>query len=294
MGRLVALVGGVSVITLAATPAALAHGDAAAGERPGNTHTVATHTGGWQPPFKAAKRFARGRAGQVRFAVIDQFGRMRARRGAATAPMASLFKALVLATYLSRPNVRDRSLHEWERDLLGPMIKRSANEPATRLRDMLGAGPIVATARRAGMRDFSYHAIWGLSRTSARDQARFFFRWDRFVPKRHERYARHLLSHIVPSQRWGVGKARPRGWELFFKGGWGVGDGRVNHQTAFLERGRCRLALSVMTEYSPGHRYGTKTIEGIAERLTNGIHGAHCGRRIAHGGAQAVPQGRGR
>ena len=79
--------------------------------------------------------------------------------------MASLFKPLVMATYLSRPNVRDRGLHGWERDLLGPMIRCSNNEPATRLRDMLGPGPITAMARKAEMKDFSYHSVWGLSRT---------------------------------------------------------------------------------------------------------------------------------
>lgn len=288
MDRLLVVVG---VLAFALCLAILArHEPSPAQAGPIDSHGVRTELdsvdrGGWAPTMRSARRFARDRTGQVRFAVVDQFGRRNAFHGARTAPMASLFKALLLATYLSRPNVRDRGLHEWERDLLGPMIKRSANDPATRLRDMLGAGPIVAMARRADMRDFSYSSIWGLSRTSARDQARFFARWDRFVPKRHEDYARYLLSHIVRSQRWGVGQAQPPGWRLFFKGGWGVGTGRVNHQTAFIERGRCRIALSVMTEYSPNHHYGTTTIEGVAKRLTDGIRHAHCGGRVGHGDA---------
>lgn len=232
----------------------------------------------WAPNVRAARRYALRRAGDVRFAVVGLDGRMRGLHEARTAPMASLFKALLLATYLSRPNVRDRGLYGWERDLLGPMIMRSDNEAATRLRDILGPGPIIAMARRAEMRDFSYHSVWGLSRTSSRDQARFFYRWDRFVPRRHEDYARYLLSHIVPSQRWGLAKARPRGWKIFFKGGWGVGSGRVNHQTAFLERRRCRISVSVMTEYSPSHSYGTQTQRGIGERLLQGIRRAHCRR----------------
>lgn len=289
MDRLIAGIGGLLLALCVAILAQHQPSEAQAGAI--SSHGVRTELdsvdrGGWAPTMRSARRFARGRTGQVRFAIVDQFGRRNAFNGARTAPMASLFKALLLATYLSRPNVRDRGLHEWERDLLGPMIKRSANDPATRLRDMLGPGPIVAMARRADMQDFSYHSIWGLSRTSARDQARFFARWDRFVPKRHEDYARYLLSHIVRSQRWGIGQARPRGWRLFFKGGWGVGTGRVNHQTAFIERGRCRIALSVMTEYSPNHRYGTETIEGVAERLTDGIRKAYCGPPIGHGDAR--------
>jgi hypothetical protein len=253
--------------------------------------TVDTVAGGWKADVRAAKRYARGRTGSVWFAFIDPYGRSHGLHAGRTAPMASLFKPLVMATYLSRPSVKDRSLHGWERDLLGPMIRRSANEPATRLRDMLGAGPIKATARKAGMRDFSYSSVWGLSRTSARDQARFFLHLDRWIPKRHEDYARYLLKNIVSSQRWGVADARPKGWDLFFKGGWGVGTGRVNHQAALYEQGGCSSALSVMTEFSPGHDYGTETIEGVAERLLQGIRKVHCGKRIEHGTAHPANDG---
>ncbi len=253
--------------------------------RPVHTTPHGGSAGGWTPKFRSARRYARGRTGDVRFAVIDQFGRMQQLNGARTAPMASTFKALLLATYLSRPSVRNRGLHGWERDLLGPMIRSSNNDAATRVRNILGAGPITAMARRANMQDFHYSSIWGLSRSSARDQARFFWKWDRYVPKRHERYARYLLKHIVPSQRWGFGRAKPKGWDLFFKGGWGVGTGRVNHQTAWIEHGRCRVAMAVQTEFSPGHTYGTQTIEGIAERLTDGIGRAYCGPRTGQGNA---------
>ena len=264
----------------------------AAGDESPHLHDADTVRGGWSPDVKAAKRFARGRTGGVRFAFIDPYGRWHSLNARNGAPMASLFKALLLATYLSQPNVRDRSLHGWERDLLNPMIKRSDNGSATRLRDMLGPGPIKNMARRANMDDFSYNSIWGLSRTSSRDQVRFFSHWDSFVPQRHEDYARYLLSHIVPSQRWGVGRVTPQGWRLYFKGGWGVGTGRVNHQTAFYEKGVCRATLSVMTEYSPDHHYGTETIKGIAERLINGINGVNCGRLTQGGRAYIRHQSR--
>lgn len=282
MRRIVVGVVGLGLLICAAQPAS-----AAPERRPAHASVDGVKSYGWEPRVRSARRYARGRAGAVRFAVVDQFGRTQHLNGARTAPMASLFKALLLATYLSRPNVRDRGLHGWERDLLGPMIRSSNNAAATRVRDMLGARPIVAMTRRANMHDFSYNSVWGLSRTSARDQARFFARWDRYVPKRHEGYARYLLKHIVPSQRWGFGRAKPNGWELFFKGGWGVGTGRVNHQTAFIEKGRCHISMSVMTEYSPSHRYGTETIEGVAKRLTEGIRRAYCGNRVGHGGASA-------
>jgi hypothetical protein len=274
--------GAIAIVVVSVMACAALLAPAVGANRPGGSpYAGGSHAirAPWEPNVKAARRYAQRRTGDVRFAVIDLAGRMDVLHGARTSPMASLFKALLLATYLSRPDVRDRALHGWERDLLGPMIMRSDNAAATRVRDMLGAGPIVAMARRADMHDFTYNSVWGLSRTSARDQARFFYRWDHFVPKRHEDYARYLLSHIISSQRWGLAKARPRGWKIFFKGGWGVGSGRVNHQTAFLERHRCRIAISVMTEFSPNHSYGTQTQRGVGERLLKGIRRADCRRR---------------
>ncbi|MGH2962135.1 MAG: hypothetical protein ACRDL3_08095, partial [Solirubrobacterales bacterium] len=107
-------------------------------------------------------------------------------------------------------------------------------------------------------------------RTGASDQASFMHRFDEVVPKRHEGYAKNLMATIVPSQRGGVARARPKGWKPYFKGGWGIQD-NVNHQIAFLERRGERVALAILTEGSPGHEYGKKTLEGVASRLLRGL-----------------------
>lgn len=199
--------------------------------------------------------------------MIDAAGRLHEHRGVRTAPAASVFKAMLLATYLRDRDVRDRRLRRSDRELLGPMIRRSDNETATRVRDIVGRRAIVRLARRAGMRRFRYDRVWGLSRVNAVEQARFFRRYERYVPARHEGYARRLLSTIVASQRWGVGRVKPDGWELFFKGGWGSGSGRVDHQVAWLERGPHRVALAILTEFNPSHAYGKRTLKGVAGRL---------------------------
>lgn len=100
------------------------------------------------------------------------------------------------------------------------------------------------------------------------------------LPKRHRRFGRRLLGSIVPWQRWGIADARPRGWRLYFKGGWGIADdgvGTVNHQVAFLERGHCRIALAILTEHNPSTADGAETQRGVAERLLRGIRRAPCG-----------------
>jgi Beta-lactamase enzyme family len=204
--------------------------------------------------------------------VVDLRGRMHVYNHRDTAPTASVIKVMFLAAYLRQRSVRHRHLHHSDRRLLGPMIKHSDNVAATRVRDIVGAHAINRLAHRARMRDFHFDSrVWGLSRTSARDQARFMYRFHRYIPKRHRHYARHLLHSIVPSQRWGIAKARPRGWRLYFKGGWGTGTGRVDHQVAFLQNHRGRVAVAILTEFDPSHAYGKHTLRGVAARLLRGL-----------------------
>ncbi len=179
--------------------------------------------------------------------------------------MASVLKVMLLAGYLQR--IRHRGLRDGDRALLSPMIRWSDNAAATRIFHLLGPEGLRRVARRAGMRDFSVGTPWGNSRTSARDQVRFLSAFEKSIPDRHERYARLLLRTIVPAHRWGIPKARPRGWRIFFKGGWGSGTGSVTHQVAFLTAGEHRIALAILVTSSPSHTYGTRTIRGVARRL---------------------------
>jgi hypothetical protein len=99
------------------------------------------------------------------------------------------------------------------------------------------------------------------------------YRLESFIPRRHRHYARYLLSHIVRGQRWGIGRVAPPGWALFFKGGWGSGSGRVDHQVALLQRRRQRVAVAIFTQFDPDHRYGKQTLRGVAARLLRGLGG---------------------
>jgi hypothetical protein len=121
------------------------------------------------------------------------------------------------------------------------------------------------------MRAFSPAPIWGMSRVDAADQTLFFLHVERFVPSRHRATAMRLLSSIVPSQRWGIASVRPRGWALYFKGGWGSGTGAVDHQVALLRRGKRRVSVAILTTNSPSHAYGKATLRGVAARLLRGL-----------------------
>ena len=225
----------------------------------------------WRPGIERAIRYAEGRSGSISFAVIGPAGRMYGYRRAQPVPSASVIKVMFMTAYLRQPSVHDRALHDDDRSLLGPMIKRSDNEAATRIADLLGPGPINRLARVAGMREFRYTRPWGLSTVSARDQASFMFRLERYIPERHESYARYLLSHIARSQRWGLGRLNRPNWDLFFKGGWGTGTGAVCHQVAFLERGDKRIAVAIMILDSPDHAYATETSRALGDRLLDDL-----------------------
>jgi hypothetical protein len=230
-----------------------------------------THAAPWQPDVRAAKSYALHRHGSIAFAVrtaTAAFGWHERR----TFPSASVLKAMLLVAYLNQHDVRRRDLRPRERALLAPMIRRSDNAAASEIFVQVGTRRLRALASRAGMHRFAPAApIWGNSRIDAVDQARFFYRIDSLVPKRHRSYAMYLLAHVVPSQRWGMGRVVPHGWRIYFKGGWGSGTGRVDHQVALLTRGSERVSVAILTYADGSHAYGKETLRGVAKRLLRGL-----------------------
>jgi hypothetical protein len=226
----------------------------------------------WHPGVARAENYARDRLGDVRFAVIGANGDFHGFHPGRTAPAASVFKVMLMVAYLREHSVRHRPLTDYEKGLLSPMIRRSDSVAATRVNQMVGGDRIWRLAHAAGMKHFRYNpTVWGNSLTAPADQVRFMYHLDRYLPRSHDAYARHLLAKIVPSQRWGVGQVPLRGWKLFFKGGWGSGTGRVDHQVAFLESHGYRIGLAIFTEFDPSHAYGEQTLQGVARRLLRGL-----------------------
>jgi hypothetical protein len=263
-----------AALLLAPSASSAASGEdsvAAAASHAGKRKPVTAYP--WGKRMKAAKRFARRRAGAVAFAIVDERGRIHGFHRGARFSSASVVKAMLLVAYLRKGSVRGRRLHGGERATLGPMIRRSDNSAATAIHNDVGSRGLRRLARRAGMKRFTPHAVWGGSQITARDQARFFFRIRGLIPPRHRSYALGLLRRIVPGQRWGVPRAEPRGWRVHFKGGWTPSGGgwRVN-QSALLRKGDRRLAISVLTDGDPSLGYGAATIAGVTRRLLRGYN----------------------
>jgi hypothetical protein len=257
-------IGVACVATLAAPSAAVPSAPAG--------HACPAHTAfdRWSPGIAAARRWSRARNGDVSFAVRTgsrEWGLREHHR----VPTASVLKAMLLIAYLDMPSVRSRRLGPADRALLVPMIRRSDNTAATRVRGIVGDLRLVGLARSTGMTQFRPAAIWGLSQTTAADQARFFLRIDHTVVARHRAFAMTQLRSIVASQRWGIGRIRLPGWTVYFKGGWGTGTGRVDHLVALLTSGCRRVSVAVMTTDDGTHMYGKQTLFGVFRRLLAGL-----------------------
>jgi hypothetical protein len=223
---------------------------------------------GWRPDVGAAADYAAGRRGAISFAVRTD-GHIWGRRLDRVAPSASTLKLILLVTELRR--IGDRPVPRADRRLLEPMVRASANRPASTLVVRLGRARIEHVARLGGMHRFHLASPWGLSTVTARDLTRFALRVQSLVPARHRDYALRLWRTIVPSQRWGVFRVAPRGWTVHAKGGWGSGTGWADHQVALLTRGGERVAAAVLTTSDGTHAYGKATLRGVFARLLRGL-----------------------
>ncbi len=221
----------------------------------------------WRPGVSEAVAYASGRAGTVSFALRTR-GHLYGYDSRRRMSSASVVKAMLMVAYLNRDGVRGRRLNRADHRLIDPMITRSENIAATRVRDIVGNGALERLADRVGMRDFATAASWGATQITAADQTKFFLEIDRYVVRRHRDTALRLLASIVPRQRWGIARAIPHGWAFHFKGGW---TSLVQNQVGVLRRGSRRIAIAVFTSDSPRPLYGRETERGVALRLLRGL-----------------------
>ncbi len=235
------------------------------------------HGSGYLPngfPGPAAVAHAAGylarRAGRTGFAVVDSEGRMSGVHEHRTFVSASVVKAMLLVAYLHRLDARGQHhIDSFSNSFLYPMIHVSDNSAATQTWSIVGDGGLYAVAHAAGMTDFSIVGIWANAQISAADQAKFFFEMDSLIPTEFVGYARFLLSTIAGYESWGIpAVARPRGYQVFFKGGWrGTGLGQLVHQVGRLERHHLTFSIAVMTDGDPSMGYGISTIQGVTASL---------------------------
>jgi hypothetical protein len=224
----------------------------------------------YRPDMRAAIAYAHTRIGDIAFAVRtdDSFW---GNRPDHVEWSASMVKSMMLVAYLDQPSVAGRNIDSYDNSLLWPMITQSDNNAADEVYGIIGPGALYRLAARVGMQSFSTESIWGETHVTARGLTKFFLHIDSYVVRRHAGYVMAALSNIIPSERWGIGHVAPRGWKLYFKGGWGYGTGLIDSQVALLRRGCARASMAVLTMYDGSHRYGKRTLDDLFARLLRGF-----------------------
>jgi hypothetical protein len=264
----VRVVGIFAVAVLAALTLALP-GITGAGERSAAAAREGALAGvDWKKRVRAATKVAKSRAGHVAFALRGG-GVKRGFEADDRFSSASVVKAMLLVAYL-RENA-NRKLSDSERERLKIMIKRSDNDAATEVRDIIGNGALERLADKAGFDCFATSASsWGSTQICAKDMVLFMKGIERLLPKRHRGYAMTLLKRIVRKQRWGIPEAIGKGWTPFYKGGWhdDAPDNWRVHQIALL-RGPAgeEVGVAVLSSGQPSKKYGTETVKKVANAL---------------------------
>jgi hypothetical protein len=285
IARIAAMI--VAVALIAAGSVGVAAASKPAGKRKATKECVVPGTGKrlnqlWRPDMTAAVAYAHSRVGDIAFAVRTDH-RFYGYRANHDEWSASVVKAMLLVAYLDQPSVANRALNGGDAALLVPMITVSDNNAATTVRSIVGNGGLQALANRVGMSHFATAQIWGETQITAADQTKFFYNIESYIAPRHRAYAMHLLASVTPSQRWGIGEVAPKGWQLYFKGGWGYGTGLLDHQVVLLVRGCARTSIAVLSMYDGSHAYGKDTLRGMFSRLLKGFPtGATKQRRPPH------------
>jgi hypothetical protein len=214
-----------------------------------------------------ASSYEAHRIGQTSFAVMDSEGRLSGRNIHERFLTASVVKAMLLVAYLRLKQARGQhTITSYDRSILGPMIEISDNNAAARCQDIVSNPRLYALAQAAHMTDFSIVGSFKNAMTSAADQARYFFEMKSLIPHEFVRYANYLLSHIVSYESWGIpAVARPRGYRVYFKGGWFPP--WLENQAARLYGHGKRFAIAVLTYNDPSFNYGIDTIQGVTATL---------------------------
>jgi hypothetical protein len=255
--------GAPALTTTGAVPAALTASTEATSSP--STPTVAPSIVPTSKRIAAATKWLKSREGVVGFAVVDSAGKLSGYHTRTRFVTASVVKAMLLVGYL-RTHTR---LSTSAKSTLTRMIHVSDNNAATAIYKIVGDSGLRKVAKAAGMRDFSVSVSWGRAQLTPADQARFFYKMDRLIPARYRTFARYQLSHITAAQSWGIpATARPKGWTVFFKGGWRTTvRGQLVHQVARLEGKTATFSVAVMTDGDPSMGYGINTISGVMKRL---------------------------
>jgi beta-lactamase class A len=183
---------------------------------------------------------------------------------------ASIVKVDILEALLGAAQDEHRDLTEDERELSREMIEDSDNDAAEDLWDLVGGVPALARYNaRVGLTDTRPNGVaWGLTTTSALDQVRLVQRVcypNGVLTASSRRYALELMSHVDPSQAWGVSGGVPHQATVALKNGWLPHDDAWHVNSIGCVRGAGRdYAIAVLVDGEPTEGSAIEAIERLS------------------------------
>jgi hypothetical protein len=181
-----------------------------------------------------------------------------------------------MAGVLLRAQREGRPLTAYERSRIDPMITQSANPPTNELWSSLGGVPGMDALDAAfGLSQTTPTSPWGLTSTSAHDQVELtrqvlIGEYGPLDPPARG-VARHYMTRVVPSQRWGISAGVPAGWTVALKNGFAPSrccGWRLN-STGYVEEpdGQGGYAATVLTDGWPDEASGIVGNETVSRAI---------------------------
>jgi hypothetical protein len=188
---------------------------------------------------------------------------------------ASVVKIEIMAATILRAQDQRRAVSEWEMSRITPMIHSSDDPSATALWTNLGGvGAMSSYGERLGLSaTVETEPKWGLTTTSAEDQARFVHSLLQggVLDPSGRALAWWQLRHIRDDQRWGVTKGVPADWEVGLKNGFfnsSCCGWRVNSVGYVADPEGGGYSIAILSDNWGSLEEGIPTVEAVAARVS--------------------------
>lgn len=188
---------------------------------------------------------------------------------------ASVIKVEIMAGALLRSQQQGRGLTNGEAAAILPMIRVSDNATASRLFASLGgARGVSAMGDSLGLREtVEVGPVWGLSSTTAEDQARLLstvVQGPGPLDDRRRGIAWWYLRSVRPDQRWGVTAGVPAGWDVGLKNGFAGSRccrWRVNSVGYVADPQGGGYSIAILSDQWPSLAAGIPVVSALAARV---------------------------
>lgn len=183
---------------------------------------------------------------------------------------ASVIKVTILGALLRKAQEQNRQLTASEKHRAWLMITQSDNNAANALWADVGSKSMQRFLDLAGMRQTQLDPHWGLTRITAHDELTLLTLItgpNNVLNQPSRMYARSLMAHVTPSQRWGIPAGAPVSMTVHVKNGWLPYPGsnwEINSIGTFTSKHRAYLIV-MLTYGNPSMAYGIDTIQDAAQ-----------------------------